>query len=288
VGTPGGPGSPPPRLPGVTGAVTSRADDGATVTASAHGGHVVSWTTADGLERLWLSPGTASGPDVAIRGGVPVIFPQFAARGDGPRHGIVRTSTWQVRESGPGQLTATWSTDAASQARWPHDARLTLTATASGPRLTLRLDVEATGSAASGAFEFAAALHTYLRVSDVAAVAVTGLGGCAAEDAARGGMPLILPSGHLRISGPTDLVVTGVPGPVLVHDPVLGLLWLSADGFSDRVVWHPGHEHGLVDVPAGSEAGFLCVEAAALGPRRLAPGESWSGSETLLAGEPES
>jgi glucose-6-phosphate 1-epimerase len=269
--------STPALPPAVTSTVTARADDGASVTASRHGGHVVSWVTADGVERLWLSPGTACGPGLAIRGGIPVIFPQFATRGDGPRHGVVRTSTWQVVATGPGEITATWTADAASRDRWPHDARLTLRAVAEGQRLALELRVDAGDTA----FDFAAALHTYLRVSDVAAVTVTGLAGCVAEDAVQGGVPLTVPAGDLHVTGPTDLIVAGVPAPVQLRDPVLGTLRLAAAGFGDRIVWHPGAGHGLPDVPEGAEAGFLCIEAAALGPQRLGPGQSWTGRETL-------
>ena len=63
-----------------------------------YGAHVVSWTTADGDERLFLSPRSAYSEGAAIRGGVPVIFPQFNQRGpdfDVPRHGFARNRRWR-------------------------------------------------------------------------------------------------------------------------------------------------------------------------------------------------
>jgi hypothetical protein len=51
-------------------------------------------------ERLFMSRLSALDGSRAIRGGVPVIFPQFAERGPGMRHGFARVSTWRVLDSG--------------------------------------------------------------------------------------------------------------------------------------------------------------------------------------------
>ena len=50
-----------------------------TITDSKHG---LMWQrAADGVERLYLSPQTSRDGSTAIRGGVPVCFPQFNMRG---------------------------------------------------------------------------------------------------------------------------------------------------------------------------------------------------------------
>ena len=82
-------------------ALQLRAPDGAEATITLYGAHLVSWkavTTAGGpaQERLFLSSLSALDGQKAIRGGVPVIFPQFAERGTGMRHGFARVSTWRV------------------------------------------------------------------------------------------------------------------------------------------------------------------------------------------------
>src|SRR4051812_22855354 len=77
--------------------ISIRSADGATAEISRHGAHVVSWRPAtDGQERLFLSARSEFGGSSAIRGGVPVIFPQFAAEGPLPRHGFARTSEWTL------------------------------------------------------------------------------------------------------------------------------------------------------------------------------------------------
>ena len=63
------------------------------------GAHVTSWKTADGIERLFVSSASGFGAGAAIRGGIPVCWPQFSGRGSLPKHGFVRTSSeWEIAE----------------------------------------------------------------------------------------------------------------------------------------------------------------------------------------------
>jgi len=76
------------------------APDGAEATIALYGAHLVSWKGADGRERMFVSEKSVLDGSRAIRGGVPVIFPQFAERGTGMRHGFARVSTWRLEDSG--------------------------------------------------------------------------------------------------------------------------------------------------------------------------------------------
>ena len=60
-----------------------------------HGAQVLSWVSG-GRERLYLSPQSTLDGLSAIRGGIPVCFPQFNQRGDLPKHGFARNLPWQV------------------------------------------------------------------------------------------------------------------------------------------------------------------------------------------------
>src|SRR3954463_8096737 len=85
------------RAPDAQPHVTLRADDGATAEIHHHGAHVTSWRPSpDGDERLYLSGASEYGDGKAIRGGIPIIFPQFATEGPLPRHGFARTTAWSV------------------------------------------------------------------------------------------------------------------------------------------------------------------------------------------------
>src|ERR1700712_4949075 len=80
-------------------AVRMTAADGAEGTGALFGAHLLSWKTGDGKERLFCSSHTAIDGSKPIRGGVPVIFPQFNVRGPGLRHGFARVSTWRLVDS---------------------------------------------------------------------------------------------------------------------------------------------------------------------------------------------
>ncbi|MET0654188.1 MAG: hypothetical protein ABWY94_01280, partial [Pseudoxanthomonas sp.] len=69
--------------------------DGDTVVVAQHGAQVLSWTSG-GAERLYLSPRALLDGHSAIRGGVPICFPQFNQRGPRPKHGFARNLPWQA------------------------------------------------------------------------------------------------------------------------------------------------------------------------------------------------
>ena len=68
-----------------------------------HGAHLTSWTPAGGAPVLWTSAQARYEAGVAIRGGVPIVFPWFGAGRSGelsPAHGFARTATWRLLELG--------------------------------------------------------------------------------------------------------------------------------------------------------------------------------------------
>jgi glucose-6-phosphate 1-epimerase len=76
----------------------------ACVEISKKGAHVLAWKDATGTEKLYLSPkAQVSEENIAIRGGIPIVFPQF---GDGTlqKHGFARNLPWELVESFSGKL----------------------------------------------------------------------------------------------------------------------------------------------------------------------------------------
>lgn len=264
---------------------TLTADDGSRVCFCSHGGHVLGWTPAGGIDRLWFSRSSTCGPGSAIRGGIPVIWPQFAEQGDGPRHGIARNRPWEVVETdngpaGEARVLLRLRSDLETQAVASGPFTLTLLVSASGGELDLRLTACNDGD---DPFTFTAALHTYLRVADSSASTLVGLEGRTAEQNDGSG-PFHLPDGPLTVSGPIDVAVRNPPGTPLgkitVLDPTSGDLGVTADGFDSWVVWNPGAA-APSDVHPGGEREYVCVEPALLHPVVLAPGSSWTGGQLL-------
>ena len=264
---------------GPTVVVTS--PDGSRATVALQGGHVLSWSAPDGTERLFLSSLARNhddhGAPMAVRGGIPVCFPQFADLGPLPKHGFARLSNW-VYEHGAFTLRVAphdWP-------GWPHTCTLQLTVQPSAERLALDLTVTNRGSEA---FSFTGALHTYLAVADVIDVELEGLEGCSFVDP---GNHTGVVEGSLSFGVEVDRKVLAVPRGhiVLLHGGTPGVHGIAQHGFADAVVWNIGPERAatLSDLGLGEWPHYLCVEAAQVGaPVVLPPGATWSGGQTLHA-----
>jgi glucose-6-phosphate 1-epimerase len=267
-------------------AVALRAPDGALAVVLLHGAQVVSWQPAGGGERLFLSERSRFGAGASVRGGMPVIFPQFNERGALPRHGFVRTRPWQLArvETGAADALAVLQLgdDAATRELWPHRFALELTVCVRADRLDVELAVSNTGESTFG---FMAALHTYLRVAEVEAARLTGLHGCRYEDFTSGTTHLD-EADAVRVDREIDRIYTGVGGPLILAE-ARQQLRIEAANFPEVVVWNPWQEKAaaMADLQAADFRRFLCVEAALIGePVRLTAAEQWWGRQTLIAG----
>ena len=265
--------------------LTLRADDGATATIHRHGAHVTSWRPMDGDERLYLSGKSGFEGNAAIRGGIPIIFPQFATEGPLPRHGFARTSTWSLGgvsrgAAGEAELELVLRDNSETHAIWGASFRAIVAVAIFARKMAVSLIVENVGDAP---FSFTAALHTYFRVRDVARAEIVRLHGAryrgedrslVEDDAER-----------LRIDGFLDRVYVGAPSHLELHEDGRRML-IDADGFPDAVVWNPGRERAaaLADLDPGGERHFVCIEAAAVQePITLGLGRRWTGTQTLTA-----
>lgn len=253
--------------------ITRRSVGGAQLTASRSGGQVLGWQDGTGRPLLYLSP--LNTPGTAVRGGVPVCFPQFAGRGPLAKHGFARLLAWDLCETGAAD--ALHLRLAQARPEWPQGYQLDLLARIEDRALDLQLTVTNTGSQP---WAFTGALHTYLRVDDVAQVTLQGLENCVHEDALAGGAVHREAQGP-DLSRPIDRVYRDVPGPVQVGGAAPPLR-LVQEGFTDVVVWNPGTEGRSADLPATDVPHMLCVEAAVVSrPVRLAPGDRWHGRQRL-------
>jgi glucose-6-phosphate 1-epimerase len=254
-------------------ALQLRAPDGAQATITLFGAHLVSWSAAPGdgasQERLFMSSRSALDGKQAIRGGVPVIFPQFSTRGTGMRHGFARVSNWRVLESGEqdGAAFAVLGLEPADlrpehAAAWPHAFALALRVSVGGNRLDMALSVRNTGDAP---FPFSAALHTYHLVEGVEAVRIEGV------------QPELL-----AIVDKLDQVFDHVAGTIVLDDGA-DKLTIERQGFTDAVVWNPGAADAaaLADLDDEEYRRFVCVEPLVLGPQTVQAGGSWQGTYSV-------
>lgn len=254
--------------------------DGGSARISPYGAQVLSWITADGAEQLYLSPRSEYHAGKAIRGGVPVIFPQFAGLGNLPKHGFARVLPWDVMGVGADTAVFNLGDSAATKAYWPAHFLAEIAIRVTGQELEITFKVSNVDKVP---LTFTAALHTYLRVQDLSTAAVVGLQGLAYRDTAAGGIEQVEAAGKLNFSGEVDRIYFNAPEDLHLVDGERRVL-VHSQGFADAVIWNPGAEKcaALPDMEPEGYRQFVCVEAAAIGrPIRLEPGEKWRGSQRL-------
>ena len=260
-------------------AVRWRSPEGAAAIATLQGAHLVSWTLPGGEENLYVSERSPFEPGRPIRGGIPVVFPQFAERGPLAKHGFARTHEWTLVDDHDASVTLALDSSPQTRAIWPHDFRLELVATLGDHGLDVELRVTNPGREA---FTFASALHTYLRISDSASVKLEGLRGVRFTN--HGSNDVHVETRELVTAHPPiDRVYLAPPGKLELHDSGRRI-HIEQRGFTDTVVWNPGAEFtaGMPDMPPDGYRRMFCVEAAALEPLvQLAPGATWTGRQSL-------
>ena len=201
-------------------AVHLRAADGASAIVTTYGAHVLSWIPAGGDERLFLSSKSAMDRSAPIRGGVPVIFPQFATYGPLPHHGLVRTRDWHItavdldNESAHARFRIEDCSE--TRQRWPHAFRCELVVTVGGDQLELQLRIE---NPEPAPFTFCAALHTYVRVADIRSVRLAGLRGSRYRDRTNHDREVEDDAEELSVAGEVDRVYVGAPKSLVLREP---------------------------------------------------------------------
>jgi glucose-6-phosphate 1-epimerase len=266
-------------------AVALRSPDGAEAVVLEYGGHIVSWKPANGVERIYVSPKAVFAEGTPIRGGVPVIFPQFGNRGNLQGHGFARNLNWTLVDARAGddfaiahlRLTDTPET----RAMWPHEFALEIAVNITGARLDIELEVINTGSTA---FDFTAALHTYLAVREVEECGVEGLQGLGYFDSLTK-KEFRETKSTLIIDQQVDRIYYNAQKPLMLNEPQRGLV-IQSENMPDTVIWNPWEERcaQFADMPKDGFRHMICVESAVIrDPASLEPGAEWWGRQTLLA-----
>jgi glucose-6-phosphate 1-epimerase len=260
-------------------------DSGASVGLFLYGAHITSWKISGNRELLFMSRKAAVEKGTPIRGGIPLIFPQF---GPGPmiKHGFARINFWDVVDSGITDrrevlLKLRLVSSPEIYSLWPHQFVVELTITL-GDSLTTSLRAVNDGELP---FSFTAAFHTYFSVEDVRECSIEGLYGCEYIDSIHESRRSIEKKSRLCVTEMIDRIYVNTPRDLLLHDPKRGhCIAIKKVGFKDAVVWNPWLEGAqlLKDFGEMEYLSMLCVEAAHCESTiTVAPGEFWVGVQVL-------
>ena len=225
-----------------------------------------------------------------IRGGVPVIFPWFGGRAghpEAPAHGFARTLPWQIEalSSSDGRTVSVvlrLEGNDTTRALWPHDFVLRHRVSI-GAQLEMMLEVQ---NISSAPFQFEEALHTYLAVSDVRTIAVTGLADTTYLDKVDSAQRKQQDSAPVRIIGETDRVYLNTRAACQFDDPGLQRrIVVTKTGSDTTVLWNPwiAKAKAMADFGNDEWSEMVCIETANAADNAitLAPGATHRMTATI-------
>lgn len=255
-----------------TGAVEHSADVylfGATVTSYVHNGN----------ENIFVSPLAIFNGAKAIRGGIPIVFPQFGQPNPSMlQHGFARNKTWAISSVSSDDHSAEaefyLQHDDQTLAVWPHRFSLRYTARLTDCSLRCELRISCPDETP---FSCQALLHTYLRIGDISSLGITGFKDLPYTDKTRGGDSFVEDVTERTVDGEVDRVyVEDEAGRIsdielayghgkrlrVAKGAVLSTPTGSSRLPTDVVLWNPWEEKAaaLPDMSDDGYRQFVCVE----------------------------
>ncbi|MHB1093403.1 aldose epimerase family protein, partial [Thiobacillus sp.] len=257
------------------------------------GAHVVSFRPkSQQTPVVWVSDAAKFAPGKSIRGGVPVCWPWFGAHASEasfPAHGFARTVPWMVtgsrkRNDAKTEITLQLADNEQTRAQWPHPTSLSLTVIVSD-RLEMHLATTNTGDAP---VQIGEALHTYLQISDIGAVTVSGLEGVTYHDKVEN-FARNKQRDAIGFTGEVDRVYVNTAADCVIEDTGLNRrIRVAKTGSQSTIVWTPWADKAakMGDMGRGKSGDgwreMVCVESANAMDNvvTVAPGETHTMSVT--------
>ncbi|CAI9291135.1 unnamed protein product [Lactuca saligna] len=269
--------------------VTLQNPVGFSVQVSLHGGQVLSWKNERGEELLFRSSKANCKPPAAVRGGIPICFPQFGNRGSLEQHGFARNKIWEIDNNPPmfhhnncnsnSFIDLLLKPSEEDMKIWPHsfEFRLRVLLTSDG---ALKL-ISRIRNIGSKAFSFSIAYHTYFSVSDISEVRIEGLETLDYLDNLHHKERFTEQGDTLTFESEVDRVYIGSPHIIGVFDHGKKRTFLiRKEGLPDAVVWNPWEKKAktITDMADEEYRQTICVDGAAVEKSiTLKPGEEWTG-----------
>jgi len=254
-----------------------------------HGANVVSFKLETGEDVFFVSSKAIFNEAKAIRGGIPVIFPQFGP-GKLPQHGFARNSNdWTVVSTSAAQneaiITLQLVDTLESRKQWDHSFLATVTVKLTyneidKAKLYQSFSVKNTDSAQE--FEFTTALHTYFTVPDIHKTSLTPFLGLTYNDKPTGTVKE-QKENAIHITGETDRVYQNAPNELYIHTPT-HTTTIKKTGFTDAVVWNAWEQLSktIADLGPDDWKGYVCCEVGNVAtPVKLKAGASWEGTHII-------
>ncbi len=260
--------------------ITLKFGNNSSAQITTYGAQILSWIDENKREQLFLGSRLIIEDGTAIRGGIPIIFPQFGP-GILPSHGFARNQEWTLTKSGVMnsgepfvELVLTESEK--SLAIWPFRFRI-VHRIILGQKLSSEIvisNLSDTDLTAQFAF------HSYFRVNSIHNIELRGFGDKQFINTAKNGERAVSPSGDQVIKEFTDRIYCDAPPPLyLIDNKSYQGVAIHSEGMADAVVWNPWSDKcaSFKDLAPDDYLKFICVERGAINsPLYIASGKHLS------------
>ncbi len=258
---------------------------GSSCEAYLYGAHITSWIVPEFGELLFMSNKAEFQDGKAIRGGIPVIFPQFGG-GELPSHGFARNREWQVVESGIKEnkdvfMALELEHNADTHAIWPYKFKFRLEINLS-EKLCIRINIK---NIDDKQLSFQQALHTYFKISDISDVSVSGLKDIRYIDKVNNNNEVTEQQSEVKFTTAFDRVYLSTPDTVRLDDPGLNRKFIvQKQNMADSILWNPWESSkNMKDMHENAYQEMICVECGNVVPKvELKPGENFSAEQQLI------
>ncbi len=232
---------------------------------------------------IWSSDACTHRTGQPLRGGIPVCWPWFGdldrnpenirkmvvkqdatnSEVEIPAHGFVRNQEWRldhinIVNDDLTEVALTLEIDEEDEPLWPYRCSLQLTLQIGAH---LKSSLKVTNNDQQSIY-FTGALHSYLRVGDIANVLVDGLDGVSYIDALQD-FQTFKQQGAIDFQGETDRIYYDAPAITTIQDQSLRRsITLRGEGSSSTVIWNPWIEKGrrLSCFNEDDYSSMVCVE----------------------------
>ena len=260
-----------------------------------HGAHVTKWTDSNSnIESLiYTSEKAIFDGKKAIRGGIPICFPQFSnTMNYGKSHGFARNSKFSINDKYSAitndSVTVALELHSSADTKniWPHNfivLYLVKLYLGKDNHSELSLELNVTNKNDTDNFTITAALHTYFSVSDINHVTISGLSGLNYLDKTKNDQSFKQEAKDLIIDQEIDRKYYDTPNEIILNDLITTkkVYVITNNSLPDTVVWNPWKKTILkyIDFDPIAFNKFVCIEAAVINnPITILPNKNWKGN----------
>lgn len=222
-----------------------------------HGAHVVSYTPTHQKPVIFTSQKAIYKEGKAIRGGIPICWPWFSAHPSDatlPSHGYARNQFWEIISSDHSQGSTTITLEIVH-----HQLKATVTISL-GESLEIILK---TTNLSEVTQTIGGALHSYLNISNIEKISISGLENTHYIDTLTETEEL--QDGDVFINEEIDRIYVNTSETVSIYDPEWNrTIFIDKTGSQSTVVWNPWIEKSnrIVDLGDDEYRKFVCIEPA--------------------------